>query len=67
MFLTNEILFQIKTIRKTKKISQSQMAKVLMIDQSVYSKIENKQIELTLDRLLEICYFLQVSIDIRIN
>jgi len=48
----------IRILRKLNKLSQEEVAKILDIDVSTYSKIEREEIKLTIDRLYEIAEIL---------
>lgn len=53
----------IRKIRKERKYTQSDMAKILGIRQTTYSDIENKRIQLKADDLIELCRFLGITFD----
>lgn len=53
----------IRKIRKERKYTQSNMAKILGIRQTTYSDIENKRIQLKADDLIKLCCFLGITFD----
>lgn len=53
----------IRSIRKERKYTQSDMAKILGIRQTTYSDIENKRIQLKADDLIKLCCFLGITFD----
>lgn len=53
----------IRNIRKERKYTQSDMAKILGIRQTTYSDIENKRIQLKADDLIKLCCFLGITFD----
>lgn len=53
----------IRKIRKERKYTQSDMAKILGIRQTTYSDIENKRIQLKADDLIKLCRFLGITFD----
>ncbi len=53
----------IRKIRKERKYTQSDMAKILGIRQTTYSDIENKRIQLKADDLIKLCCFLGITFD----
>jgi len=55
------VLAKIQEIRKSKNISQKEMAELLNISQPGYQKIEQGINVLSLDRFLEICRILQIE------
>lgn len=61
MTTTNEILKLIKSIRKNKKITTTELAQALSLSQSSYSRIELGQQELSLDGFLKICEALEIE------
>lgn len=52
---------KIRRLRKQKNYTQSDMAEQLNITQRAYSKIENNEVQLKIDRLEEIARLLNVS------
>lgn len=56
-----DILHKIKELREEKNISQNKMSKLIFIGRSTYTKVENGEIELTLDRFMKICDVLGVK------
>ena len=52
---------KIKFLREDRKITQDFIANKLGISQTAYSKIENNQTQLTIERLKEIAQILEVS------
>jgi transcriptional regulator with XRE-family HTH domain len=52
---------KIKFLREDRKITQDFIANKLGISQTAYSKIENNQTQLTIERLKEISQILEVS------
>lgn len=59
--LTMKLGTAIKTERLLKNFSQEYMADELNISQRAYSKIENNEIQLKIDRLIRICEILNIS------
>lgn len=57
------ISLRIKELIKEKKLSQKELAAVLMIDASQFSKIVNGKLQPTLSQLMEISSFFKVSLD----
>ncbi len=55
------IIQSIKKIRKSKKISQTEMGKFLSISQGTYRDIESEKIRLSLDNYLLICQYLEID------
>lgn len=55
------VLSKIQEIRKSKNISQKEMAEMLHISQPGYQKIEQGVNVLSLDRFLEICRILKIE------
>ena len=55
------VLNNIKSIRRTKGLSQQEMAVKLNITASTYQKIEQNLISLTIERFLEICRILEID------
>jgi len=51
----------IKTERLKKKLTQEYIADELNISQRAYSKIENNEVQLKIDRLYRICEILDIS------
>lgn len=58
-----DVLDNIKEIRKEKGISHEAMAVNLGISQTAYTKLENKETKLTVDRLYKIAEILEVKIE----
>ena len=54
---------RIKFIRESKNITQTEMAEALGIKQTVYSRYERGQNELKVEKLTQICKYLNVSAD----
>lgn len=52
---------KIRQIRRRKKLTQTEMADVLNITQRAYSKIENNEVQLKINRLEEIANILEVD------
>jgi len=59
---SNKVLANIMKIRNEKKITQIDIAVVLDIDMSTYSKIENGKVALTVDRLAKIANFFDLEV-----
>ncbi len=59
----NDVLRNIKVIRKLKNLSQTQMAERLGIVVSGYGKIENGKIGLSIERLQKIAEVFEMSVD----
>jgi len=57
-----EIGDRIRAIRKRKKITQFELADLLHISQRAFSKIENGETELKVERLQNISRYLNVSV-----
>lgn len=57
------ISLRIKELIIAKKLSQKDLAAVLMIDTSQFSKIVNGKLQPTLSQLMELASFLKVSLD----
>ena len=57
----SSIIQSIKKIRKSKKISQTEMGKFLSISQGTYRDIESEKIRLSLDNYLLICQYLEID------
>lgn len=57
------ISLRIKELIIEKKLSQKELADVLLIDTSQFSKIVNGKLQPTLSQLMEISSFLKVSLD----
>lgn len=57
------ISLRIKELIIAKKLSQKDLAAVLMIDTSQFSKIVNGKLQPTLSQLMELSSFLKVSLD----
>jgi len=55
------IIEEIKKIRKSKKISQSEIGNYLSISQGTYRDIESGKIRLSLDNYLLICKYLKID------
>lgn len=53
----------LKKLRESKKISQSELAKKLNISQSNYSKYEKQIIEPNLETLIKLADFFEISLD----
>ena len=58
-----DILSNIREIRKEKGISHEAMAVNLGISQAAYTKLENKETKLTVDRLYKIAEILDTKIE----
>lgn len=57
----------IKSVRKDRKYTQTDIAKVLGIRQTTYSDIENKRIQLKADDLIKLCCFFGLTLDAFVN
>lgn len=57
------ISLRIKELINLKKLSQKDLASILMIDTSQFSKIVNGKLQPTLSQLMELSSFLKVSLD----
>lgn len=57
----------LKSQRKLLKISQQNMASVLNIDQSVYSRIEKEPEKMRIETLIRICEILDLDLSIKIK
>lgn len=53
---------RIRSFRKKRKLNQEEIADLLGISQRMYSKLENGEIEIKLNRLHDIAHILQVNI-----
>lgn len=60
--IIDKVIERIKTERKSKGISHESIADSLNISVSAYNKIERQNTKLTLERLLQICSVLEISI-----
>ena len=58
---------RIKELRKNKKISQEELANILDVSTSTICKWENYQAEPSLELLVKLSYFFEVSIDYILN
>lgn len=54
---------RLKNIREDKDLTQEQIAKILGIKQSAYSKYEKRRTKLQIDDLIILCKFYNVSAD----
>jgi transcriptional regulator with XRE-family HTH domain len=54
---------RLKSARESKKLTQEQMSHLLDISQATYSKVENGDVRITLERLQQVCRILNVSIE----
>lgn len=54
---------RLKELRKRKKVSQSEVAAVLGCQQSAISKYETRKIKYTVENIITLCEFYQVSAD----
>ncbi len=57
----------IKKIRKEKKLTQVEMAKILNLAQSTYNDIEHKKIKLSTEDFIKICKHFEISPNILTN
>ena len=57
------VLPRIKEIRKSKKLSQEQIAKKIGMEQTQYSRYERGENEIKVNVLIELCKALEVSAD----
>lgn len=57
----------IKQIRKEKKLTQVEMAKLLNLAQSTYNDIEHRKIKLSTEDFIKICKIFNVSPNILVN
>jgi len=57
------ISLRIKELMRIKKLSQKELAAVLMIDTSQFSKIVNGKLQPTLSQLMELSSFSNISLD----
>lgn len=58
---------RIRTIREIKGYRQNQVAKMLGMTVSGYSRIERNEVSVTVDKLVQFCKIVQVSVDDVIN
>lgn len=58
---------RIRLLRLTKNYTQIYMAEELGIDAANYSRLENGQSKLTVDRLEKICEILEINIDLLLS
>lgn len=61
---TADVVERIKNIRESQKISQEDMAELLNMTYSNYSKIENANQNITVKHLRNICKVLRISADL---
>lgn len=54
---------RLKNIREDKDITQEEIAKILGIKQSAYSKYEKRRTKLQIEDLITLCNFYNVSAD----
>ncbi len=54
---------RIKELREDKDLNQTQIAKILQLDQSYYAKYENGKIQMPIKHLITLCRFYGVSAD----
>ena len=54
---------RLKNIREDKDITQEEIAKILGIKQSAYSKYEKRRTKLQIEDLMTLCKFYNVSAD----
>lgn len=53
----------LKHLRKARKLTQKQIADIFCINQSTYDAWENRNIEPSIDKLIEISNFYNISVD----
>lgn len=53
----------LKHLRKARKLTQKQIADIFCINQSTYDAWENRNIEPSIDRLIEISNFYNITVD----
>ena len=62
-----DIIENIRTIRKNRGISHEAMAANLGISQASYTKLEQKETKLTVDRLYKIAEILEMKVEDLLN
>lgn len=60
-------LKRVRDLREDKDLYQKDLAKILKISQAQYSRIETGENEITLDNLIRLAKFYNVSVDYLLN
>ena len=62
VLLNEELLSELRSIRRSKDYSQEYMAAAMNISQNSYSRLESGQTEMTISRLLKISEILDIEL-----
>ena len=62
ILLNEELLQELRSIRRSKNYCQEYMAAALGISQNSYSRLVNGQIVMTVVKLLKICQLLEIEV-----